>query len=267
MIKIIAVDLDGTIFRHDQSFTNETIETLKELKNNGYIMVLNSGRIALNLLKVLEKFEITSCFDYILGANGSEFYNIKTKEFKILGLLDEEKIKNINTLFLKEDIALSLYEGEFFLTNKMTDFFKKRSEALKLNTKLVDFNCIDKKYTKVLGIINPDKKDYFEKRIKELKVEGVDSFFSNTFLIEFVSKGISKISGLDYILTILKEYTRENILSFGDSANDIEMLRHTNGVRMGKDNEALLEYTKYYTDICDENGFSNYINKNILNKK
>lgn len=264
--KFISMDLDGTIFKHDQTFTKETIECFKRLKQAGYILILNSGRIVESLKKVLERFEITQYFDYLLGANGSEFYNIHTKEFQLLSSLSPETIRSIHLDYQNEDIALCLYDDVYFLTNKITDFYAERSKLLKLNTKLVDFQNIEKSYSKVLGIIDPEKRDYFLNKINTIEIPGIDSFFSNVHLIEFVGKGVSKLSGIDYILGLYDNlYAREQVLSFGDSENDKEMLKYTTGVRMGENNPILNTSSRYFTASVDENGFSNFIYKHLLN--
>lgn len=44
MIKMLAIDLDGTLLRNDKTISNKTVETLQKAEKQGIKIVLASGR-------------------------------------------------------------------------------------------------------------------------------------------------------------------------------------------------------------------------------
>lgn len=263
-IKAIQTDLDGTIFNHDQTFSVKTIEALKLLKNKNYTLILNSGRVVQGLLKVLEKFNIKDCFDYLIGANGAEFYDIKNNIFKSISMLEIETIKDIYYKYKNEDFSLCVYD-EIVYTNKITNFLNQKFRLRGMEVVEIDFDKINKKYPKVIAIFSSDKFDYVRQLLNNDNSKVYDAFMSSEVIAEFVAKGTNKLTGLDYLISNkIINYDYSEILSFGDSYNDKEMLRGTIGVSVGKNNDAVLSDCKYSTEKCEEDGFYNFIMKNVI---
>ena len=75
--------------------------------------------------------------------------------------------------------------------------------------------------------------------------------------IDIVPKNVTKADGIKEILDIYNIKPEETI-AFGDSDNDIDMLKFCNiGVAMGNSTEAVLKSADYITDHIDKDGLYN----------
>ena len=91
MIKMIVTDLDGTLLNNNRKVSNKSKEYLKYLKDNGYIIVIATGRIYALAMDVTDG---ASFANYIIADSGACIYDISgNKIFK--NVIDKELIKNI----------------------------------------------------------------------------------------------------------------------------------------------------------------------------
>ena len=71
---------------------------------------------------------------------------------------------------------------------------------------------------------------------------------------EFVPKGHSKASGIDFLLKYFN-IDRQDTFGFGDSNNDISMIENVaNSIVMGNGNPELFEKATFVTKDIDEDG-------------
>ena len=54
MIKLVAIDLDGTLFDKKKNVSNENIKAIKKCKENGIKIVIATGRPISGVLPLLE---------------------------------------------------------------------------------------------------------------------------------------------------------------------------------------------------------------------
>lgn len=76
----LALDYDGTLATHGQVGAS-TIDALKRLRSSGRKLILVTGRILEDLLKVFPSIEL---FDWLVVENGAVIYNPATREEKLL---------------------------------------------------------------------------------------------------------------------------------------------------------------------------------------
>lgn len=260
---LIQMDLDETIYLKNQTFSVKTIQTIKKLYEAKYPLAINSGRPVREILRVLDNFNLTKYFTYLIGANGAQIYLCHNNQLITQGYLSKDTIKKLFNDLNRHDIALCIYEKDYLLTNKITKMVLKRSALVKLEPKLITENDVNKDYPKILGIIDPCDHDYFLSILKGYGDEEIDVFFSGQYLIEFVAKNMSKIVG-SQLLEEKFGIKRNKTLSFGDNYNDCSMLKDTVGVMMGYDNHILKDYARYSTDTCENDGFYHFIKKHIF---
>ena len=79
--------------------------------------------------------------------------------------------------------------------------------------------------------------------------------------VEFVPLGVNKAKGIEVILDHTG-ISREDSYAFGDSANDIDMIKYVKyGVAMGNSVPELLEIAPYQTARVDEDGIEKGLKK------
>ena len=77
MLKLLAIDLDGTLLNSYGDISNENKEAIKYALNKGVEVVLASGRDPLTMQKMSKELEIKN---YLIAGNGASVYDIKAQK-------------------------------------------------------------------------------------------------------------------------------------------------------------------------------------------
>ncbi len=242
-IKAFAFDLDGTLLLPDGSGPHpETMKALKEADKAGYKLILATGR---PIYQTLGFVDAIGCVSYIVGNNGASLYDV-------------EAGKNISKDFLPQELFESMIEvaketQSFFVMSttdkvKKLNFFDGKEVPEWIKVSVDDFGEPDKledviaasKTEKITQLtIKNDHELIVEKSLELKKVYGNDYAFhvANEVYLDVNPKGISKLTG---IRTVLEKdgITPEEVMTFGDSGNDIQMLKGSGyGVAMENAND------------------------------
>ncbi|MGL4951742.1 MAG: Cof-type HAD-IIB family hydrolase [Mycoplasma sp.] len=261
MIKWIITDLDGTLFHHDKEKGN-TIDsnTLKVwnriVKSNKYKMTIATGRHYANVLGMLKLFGIEMPKDgYIIGMNGAQIYSFAEERLiKNTTLSNEDVLNFANVInYLEETIPNDYFffgysdtDSPLFFydnknpenKNKIAEMMKYEDETHTLNEKIIDnFNSI-KNVFKGIIVYSSDWSYETEKTILKEKFPTMDFVKSSNSFLEIIPLGVSKLESLKY-LNEKYNFKAEEMIVFGDSFNDFEMLTFakTAVTRSSADNE------------------------------
>lgn len=265
-IKAFMFDLDGTVINAKYEMSEKTIYALKKLKEKGYTMVVNSGRPIFLSDWVTDEPLGKNFFDYVYGNNGSEFYYKQENRTIYINSLSIEQIGKLDKIFKHPKMTLGLYElkkGQQLLTNKelTSSELIGWSDARGLERVTVDYSKdIKCEYSKIVGL--HETKDYDEiiDFISTLECDFYDCYPSSDIVVEIVPKHVSKRSSVDDFCQ-RSGIKKEEIIAFGDSINDVAMLKCTNGVVMGNAKPYILDQFEIKTDSVDNDGIYNYLIK------
>lgn len=251
--KALFFDIDGTII---SELTNQipfsAIEALKEVKSNGHLTFINTGRTFCTLPKQLSQFAwdgyLCGCGTRLLFHNQLLFCTTLSR-YLISRVIEWMKDANVDGVL---EGTKNIYFPE--KTSRFNHLEKIRADfaGLGLGTKETLENCpeADK------FILFSDEKSDLESLFSHLA-----PFFSiidrrNGFY-EIVPMGYSKATAIDFIC---KKYhiSKEDAYVFGDSTNDLPMfscgVKHR--IAMGNHDKALEPYTTYITKTVEEDGIA-----------
>lgn len=115
-IKLIALDLDGTLLNHDGKITDYTKAQLKRASEQGVHIVISTGRPLNGVpLDQLDGLGV----DYAITTNGAAIYRISTGELLFENGMDFSLAGPVLEYLLTKDIHISVYvDGEGFATPK-----------------------------------------------------------------------------------------------------------------------------------------------------
>jgi hypothetical protein len=255
--KIAFFDIDGTLTSEiDGSIPQSTREAIKQARENGHLMYINTGRCMQNIerrfLNIGFDGVVAGCGTNIYGENYKELFYLKpsneitreilhhSRKFK-LDIVFESK------LFVQFDSTRPIISKE---ANKLYNDFVKRNYDMSRDVDADDFNC-DK-----FVIWFDDIADIPEfRKVSDKYFECIDR--GENFR-EFVPIGYSKATGLQQILD-LYDIPIENAYALGDSNNDLPMLSYVpNSIAMGNsDPTTLFNQVSYVTTKSSENGIEN----------
>lgn len=223
MIKMIVIDLDGTVLNSDGKLLKDTKKYLKELKDKGYIIVIATGRIYASSLYATDGAEFAN---YIISDTGSCCFDLKTSDSIFINTIEKKdamkifKYYNDDCRYIKICDKNIIYKysdevDEYFFTKTTKDF-----NYILNNCEYISHISIGMKNNSEVNNLSKILKE----NIQELGIEVLQDSFSNVKWIEIMPKGCSKYNAIK-ILSKYLNINNDEIIAFGDSLNDIEMLK------------------------------------------
>lgn len=234
-IKAFLFDIDGTLINKQCLMSENMYKTLKYLKDNGYIIGINSGRPVFSSKKVLALNKAEDLFDYYYGCNGVEFFNKKTNKTTYVTSISNEIIKEYARLFNEDFISFGLYrnDSELLLNHYDGDVkkIKQWGKSRFVKPIIYDFNNFVGETPKLIFLFDNKDIDKVSSKIKSIEDDRLDIFFSGNECGEIVPKGTNKGLGVIEFSKLLNIDPKQ-IMCFGDAENDIPALLKGTGVMM-----------------------------------
>lgn len=266
-IKLVAMDLDGTLFNPEGKITKKTKEELKRIGAQGVHTVISTGRP----FNGVPFDQITdTAINYAITTNGSSVYRISDKKCLYENAMTYETYAPILEYVLSKEIHIDLYiNGEGFTPVRCRenlgrlaapDSLKKYMIATR--TPLKDlFGYVKDRGEKIQKINlhfypQPDGSLlYREEVLQYLKsnpnITVVGGGFHN---LEIQKAGVTKIEGLKELCKLLN-VPIEQTMAIGDSENDYSMINAAGiGVAMANAEEDILAIADYITTSHTEDG-------------
>lgn len=264
-IKAVAFDYDGTLIDFDYQASELTKTALKRLCESEYKVALVSGRPCFLALKAFKEAFGDLKLDYIFGCNGSEVMDCKSGETKILYPLKAEEVQDIARFFHEPYLYMGIYEGETFLVDKIPEDPEiiEWMNARWLTPVYHDHSKNEKPRSKVIILNKKQDREKEQEYLKTIDLSAYSSFYSSPYCFEIAPKGVSKASSCEYLAKLLN-CSMEQILSFGDNDNDMDMLKATTGVIMDNAREDLKAQIPLHTGAVDKEGIFGFLSKNHL---
>lgn len=259
MIKLIAIDMDGTLLNSKKELLEETKQYFKNFhnKNTETLLVLCTGRPESGIRPYLKDLGYLEENHYVISQNGANIYESQTGKRVMDAFVDSKAIQKwiefgkthgISVMGAGVDYYYSFDEDP---TEWMEFDVKIVSGKLKRITKDESLNT---DFYKLLLLGDEEKLNEFETIIPQ---EWRDEFYvvrSQKYLVEVLTKGVNKAFGVEKLAKELNIQSSE-IAAIGDAANDIEMLEYAGlAIAMGNASEEVKAISDIVTDTNENNG-------------
>ncbi|UUD36179.1 HAD family hydrolase [Mycoplasmopsis citelli] len=236
---LFAFDLDGTLLKRNGTIDPLTQQALTYSEQKGHYNVLATGRGILKV-KHLIKNKIIQNIHFAVCSNGSIIWDVNNDKINIYGKLSKEVYYKVRKYALEHELLLNfdtdVLNGTLVATKNqnqyptwMTDDEKKR---LKIFNRLKLEQCDDLSNLNSTNLLQMSLKSSTElwpivtnKLKEELKDQAIVCL-TNFNYTDINPIGISKYQGIKKLLGNLN-LSKENLIAFGDSGNDCEMLRNS----------------------------------------
>ncbi len=251
-MKAVFFDIDGTIWDNKMRIPDSTVSAIGKLREKGHLAFINSGRAKSNILD--EKL-LGIGFDGIVAACGN-YIEIGEEVIYEKCLTDEQVRKVIKTAdecgmpIVLEGPEYHYISPIGFELDPYVDYlFEKLGDRAKLTAEYDGTERINKFSADVF----PDT-DFA--RIKRELFDFVDPINHDGMVYEFVPTNSSKAIGIGIVCEKLG-IAIEDTYAFGDSNNDIDMLRFVgHGVCMGGGMPSAQAVSEYITDTLSNDGLA-----------
>lgn len=256
MSKIVFFDIDGTLHYSGIGIPDSTKRALDQLFKNGHKAVMCTGR---SRGMMPEEYFHMGFHGMILGAGSYVEYENQVLHRE---LMDEAEVQKVIDWGKEQGIGIIL-EGEhhgYYDPDNQEDYYVEMKEKTERDCETILHPLCEAfdipKWT--YHHMDPKKTQDVEQM---LGAHYKGTYHAPANSVEFVPAGVNKAKGIEQIL----EYTgisKEDSYAFGDSANDIDMIRYVKyGAAMGNAVPELLEIAPYQTDRADCDGIEKGLKK------
>ena len=271
-IKMIGLDLDGTLLTDKKELTDRTKAALRRAIELGITVLVASGRPWMGVPEELRNFP---GMRYALTSNGARI--IDTKDDRVIEehLLSPELALKALAVCGKYDTLQEVYfdgqgcapEDQMAYVEKyhrnpsMCEYMRKTRLPVKDIRKLVEQE--NRGLDKVQALFaDMDERETAWKELEQEK--GLELVGSLQYNIEINAAGVNKGTGLVNLGRMLG-IRRKEIMAFGDGDNDIAMLREAGfGVAMANADEQVKAAADYITLSNEEEGVAEAIERLVL---
>lgn len=266
-IKVLALDLDGTLTNSEKKITLKTKETLQRAIKNGVHVVLASGRPTVGIRPVAKELELEKLGGYILAFNGGSIIDCATNREISSEVLPMEYFSDLCKIAKQHHLAILTYQGDHILSESDTDPYVLR-ECFINRTKITKVEDLQKTITKPVPkclIVGDHEQLLPVKQQLEKEYQGIFSvYFSEPFFLEIMPLGVEKSSSLAKLLSLLS-LDEQNLMACGDGYNDVTMIDYAGlGVAMDNACHEVKKVSDYITSSNDEDGVAVAVEKFIL---
>ncbi len=265
--RMIVLDLDGTLTNRNKEITSKTKEALFELKRQGGIIVLASGRPTYGIMPLARELELHETGGYILSYNGGRIIDLSTGEAVFSKELPVESNEKIIKLSKDHGVNVLTYEDDVIITpNALDEYVQKEAFINKLKVKevsnmeayatfpVVKFMMLEE--GEILQMVEPKVKAYLGRDYSVYR--------SEPYFLEILPKGIDKAASLERLLSRLS-MTKEEMIACGDGYNDLSMIEYA-GLGVAMENAVLpvKKAADYITYSNNDDGVAHVIEKFML---
>ncbi len=264
-IKLIAVDMDGTFLRSGMTYDRQRFRRLYEkMKERNIKFVVASGNQYYQLKSFFDEFQEELTY---VAENGA-FIVEEGKELFSTSIPREHVFKVVETLEGHEnvDVAICGKSSAYILEGdeKFYEIVKPYYHRLQV---VKDFNEVEDQFLKLATETIPSEALRIVKELKEAVGTYLEPVHSGHGSVDLIVPGVNKGTGIK----LLQErwgITSSEIMAFGDSPNDIEMLKSVKySYAMENASDAVKEVASYRAMSNNHDGVLAVIEEYLYNNK
>lgn len=268
MIKLVAIDLDGTLLDSKKEISPRNKATLMEAKTAGVKIVLCTGRPLKAIEVYLDELELRDNGDYSITFNGGLVQKNKSGEIMEKVLMPLEDIHELHELAVGLDVPLDVLSDGLVLqlpsSPNYTSIYSELNNLLTFEATQIDKLSADGVYNKAVIALEAD---YLDEQIKKIPSEFYDRYEvikTRKNLLEFMPKGITKAYGLSLLAKDLG-IKQEEIMTIGDEENDLPMIEYAGlGVAMENAVPEVKAAAQVITDTNNRDGVAKVVETYVL---
>lgn len=268
-VKLIALDMDGTLLNSQGEISKKDRETLRRAAKEGVALAIATGRAYTELpIEMLYDVGVR----YAITGNGSAVYRLPDQECLLLDGLDNEVLYQILEEFKSLDIYYDVFvEGKAYCPKSVCHNIRKMDMPTAIHehverTRIVVDDLIEflKSYGKQVEKATAnfayledgtclDKDATAEILARYPQIKYLSGGYHN---LEFTRAGVTKGTGIRFLAERLG-VEMEQTMACGDSENDYDMLKEVHhAVAMGNATEYIKEIASFVTLSNEESGVS-----------
>lgn len=269
MIKLLALDMDGTLLNSEKQLTSQQISAIQKAVDTGVKLVLCTGRMLTGVKPYVTQLGLQAKNEYVIVNNGCSTH--QTSDWKLVNArtLSPDDIAYLATFLADTGLQLTLFDEEhYYVLDEEPNTYSRADAHLVFveptTLSLQEATQEHRKLFQAMFVGTSEAVDLFEKRHTQVLQQRFDVVRSQDVLLEILPKGANKATALQELAESL-HILPEEIMAIGDANNDIEMLQFAGlSIAMGNAHQVIQSLANDITDTNDQDGVAKAIYKHIL---
>ncbi|WP_303978303.1 sugar-phosphatase [Streptococcus danieliae] len=267
-IKLVAVDIDGTLLTPDKKITPEVKAAVREASQSGVQVVIATGRPVAGVYHLLEELELNKPGHYVITFNGALVQDAATGQELVKDILSYQDYLDIEyySRLLGVHMHAITKEGIFTANRNIGKYTVHESQLVNMPIFYrTPEEMADKEIIKTMYI---DEPEILDAAIAKLPAEFYERFTivkSTPFYLEILKKSANKGRAVQQLASELG-LTMAQAMAIGDEENDLAMLEVVDHpVVMENGNPKVKKIAKHITKSNQESGVAYALKTWVLN--
>ena len=268
-IKLISIDVDGTLINRQGDLTPATRSALQRAADAGIHVTLNTGRPLSESQALLKALPMMR---YVVLCTGAEVRDLQTgRVIASHGLTNEENRRLYDLLSPLDGMIQIFNEFDGKLYNRAWDLARAdrfcppnlAKMCRETHVAVADLDAFMDGYTGTASKIHLFFPNHEEKLKAAALLKGLPFFVSESVPndIEVMPLGVDKGTGLSALAAYLN-LTPAEVMAVGDGENDLAMLRYAGlSVAMGNACDTVKKTARVVTETNDEDGLAKAVER------
>lgn len=260
-IKLIALDIDGTLLSNNKEISKNNIEAIKKAQNQGIYVVLATGR----MYRSAKQFGYFLQEDMpIITYNGALIRELGDGKVLFQQNMPNEHVMDIYALTKTYGLNANFYVKDQLYSDGENDWIKGYAEHINVPHQILKSGELqdmtqENQVIKMAAMGDEEKIDHFLSMEYEKWKDALYVVKSLSFFLEFAHKEVNKGSALKSLGQMLG-IKPEEMMAVGDNMNDLEMLELVgHPVIMSNGHKDLVARDWFVTKSNDEDGVGHAI--------
>ncbi|WP_339059048.1 Cof-type HAD-IIB family hydrolase [Fusobacterium animalis] len=218
--KLVVCDMDGTLLTSNHKISDHTADVIKKIEDNGIKFMIATGRPYLDAKFYRDSLKLKS---YLITSNGARAHNEENKPI-VIENIQKDLVKKLLSYNVGTDIHRNIYLDDKWIIEYEIEGLAEFHHESGYSFNIDDLDKYKNEEAAKVFFLGKDKDiENLEKNMKKNFQNDLSITISSPFCLEFMKKGVNKAETLKKVLKILN-IKPEEVIAFGDSMNDYEML-------------------------------------------
>ncbi len=273
IIKLIAMDMDGTLLNENQQISAENILALKNAVAQGVHIAICSGRTATDISFFATDAGLDTCA--ILALNGACCLMKPHGQAYAVSTIAQKAANDISTVLREHSVTFAAFQPDRVIVvrgdrnvNKLywgTHVARNNANAYVYGQQaLAENNGVNICKFVYIDTDNAPRIALIRQALEAIPDITVTSSWSNN--LEIMPQGVNKGLALENLAKRLG-ISAENVMAFGDFDNDMDMIRYAGlGIAMGNGSNRIKRAANHVTLTNRDHGVAAAIHQFVLDR-
>lgn len=225
-IKLIAVDIDGTLVNSQKEITPEVFSAIQDAKEAGVKVVIATGRPIAGVAKLLDDLQLRDEGDYVVTFNGALVQETATGHEIISESLTYEDYLDMEFLSRKLGVHMhAITKDGIYTANRNIGKYTVHESTL-VSMPIFYRTPEEMAGKEIVKCMFIDEPEILDAAIEKIPAEFYERYSINKsapFYLELLTKNVDKGSAITHLAEKLG-LTKDETMAIGDEENDRAML-------------------------------------------